>query len=485
MNKILTFAIIVFSFHASAQFNQSVYSRQQLPIFGFDNTHISLTDKELLITGIKATESKHVIQHLKVMDQAVMLLNDSTYYWKWDTISSAWTLNLKSINLYNVNNDLISALTQKWDGTAWVNSFTQLQSFDENNNRISFMFQFWENNSWAKTKAYSFTYDADNKLYTTLEKSWDGSAWVNSVLSSSTYNNNSKLSYILDQAWDGSTWVNSRLSSYMYDANGNLTSFLIQNWDGNKWTNSDLNTYTYDFNNNQTSNLYQKDWYGGSTWENIVLVSYTFDSNNNRTTRLSQSWKNDTWENNYLDSNSYNINNKLASTISKYYNENAWENSGRELYSFDTIKNQSGSIYYFWHNSTWVLLNQSLITYNNSDPLNFNNNMSKTWDITGTKVNSGDSLCYYYHTPLTGTPSLKESEIVVYPNPSNGKFTINKANTSGYIEIYNSTGNRIYSDLEFKTQQKSEIDISDFAEGIYFIKIYNQKNIFTKKVIIQ
>lgn len=485
MKKLFTLAIIAASIQASAQFNQSISTKQKLTLIPFENSHRSKMNEESQTPGIQKIAGKNAIQLLKMNEQPITLVNDSTYYWKWDKTNSDWIISSKQICLYNSNNDLISGVLQNWDGTTWVNYFLESQSFDANNNKIYFSFQFWENNSWAKINEYSFTYDINNKLSATLEKSWNGSLWVNSTLSSCMYNDNSELTSVTDQTWDGSSWVNSKLSSYTYDANNNLTSSLIQNWDGNRWANSDLYTYTYDLNNNQTSNLYQKDWYGGNTWENLVLVSNTFDANNNQTTKLSQSWKNNAWANNYLDSNSYNFNNKLTYIESKYYNNNAWENSGQEFFSYDTINNTTSSIYNYWYNNAWVLSHQTLLSFNSSNPLYLNNSMSKTWDVSGAYVNNGDSVSYYYHTPVTEISNFKETGISIYPNPSKGKFTINKTGTTGYIDIYNSIGILIYSDLEFNPQTAKEIDLSGYPKGIYFVKINNEMNSITKKVIIQ
>ncbi|MDO9255202.1 MAG: T9SS type A sorting domain-containing protein [Bacteroidales bacterium] len=485
MKKLFTIAIIAISMQATAQFNHSIYAKQQSPKSALKSVNFGITDEDLQSIRIEKIDDKNAIQLLNMTELPVMQVNDSTYYWKWDITNSAWIVNSKSINNYNSNNDLLSGMTQNWNGNAWENYFLESQSFDANNNRISFSFQFWNNNSWDNANVYSFTYDANNRLAETLEKSWDGNVWVNFNLFSCMYNGNFKLASVLDKTWNGSSWENSKITSYTYDATDNLISLLIQNWNGNSWVNSDLNTFTYDPNNNLTSDLYQKDLYGGSTWENMVLVSYTFDVNNNRTSKLSQSWKNNAWSNNYLESNSYNINNKLTSTLSKYYNNNAWENSGQELFTYDTITNQTRSIAYNWQFNAWVMFRQSLLTYNSNNPLNFYSSMSKNWDVTGTKVNNGDSICYYYHTPTTGIANLKENGIAIYPNPSKGKVTINKENTPAYIEIYNSIGTRIYSDLEFNRQTAIEIDLSGYPKGIYFVKINNQKNSITKKVIIQ
>ena len=143
MKKLLTLTIIAVSIHASAQFNQSVSTKQQLPIIPFENSHHSIMDEKSQPHRIQRIDGINAIQLLKIMEQPVTQVNDSTYYWKWDTINLVWIINLKSIHLYNSNDDLISGLTQKWDGISWANNFSESHSFDANNNSISFMFQYW------------------------------------------------------------------------------------------------------------------------------------------------------------------------------------------------------------------------------------------------------------------------------------------------------------------------------------------------------
>lgn len=81
-----------------------------------------------------------------------------------------------------------------------------------------------------------------------------------------------------------------------------------------------------------------------------------------------------------------------------------------------------------------------------------------------------------------------KTNIFVFPNPSNGKFTFK--NVYGQwknvnIEIYNLIGEKVYSNSEFRNQTSDEIDLSDSPKGIYFVKIYNGKEIQTGKIVIR
>jgi hypothetical protein len=80
----------------------------------------------------------------------------------------------------------------------------------------------------------------------------------------------------------------------------------------------------------------------------------------------------------------------------------------------------------------------------------------------------------------------KSRGISVFPNPSGGKFTVRTNNSSiNTIEIYNLTGTRIFSIPDTRILPANEIDLTGFAKGIYFIKIYCRENIYSQKILIQ
>jgi len=76
----------------------------------------------------------------------------------------------------------------------------------------------------------------------------------------------------------------------------------------------------------------------------------------------------------------------------------------------------------------------------------------------------------------------------IYPNPSNGVFTINlkNGNIQNYrISVLNQLGMKVYSDKIIKLNNRLyQIDLSNYAKGIYFINISgNQINVMKKIVI--
>jgi len=76
----------------------------------------------------------------------------------------------------------------------------------------------------------------------------------------------------------------------------------------------------------------------------------------------------------------------------------------------------------------------------------------------------------------------------VFPNPSNGCFTVNlRTNKENqgiwFIEVYNTLGVKVY---KTQTQNASlELDLSKFAKGIYYLKVQQNNNIFNQDLIIK
>lgn len=81
------------------------------------------------------------------------------------------------------------------------------------------------------------------------------------------------------------------------------------------------------------------------------------------------------------------------------------------------------------------------------------------------------------------------ANINIYPNPTNGKFSIefNNADIPSEkdcsLEIYNIRGQKIYQTPVL--DPTSVFDLSNQSDGIYFIKIKNDQAVLTKKIVIQ
>ncbi|WP_338648594.1 GEVED domain-containing protein [Flavobacterium sp. KS-LB2] len=83
-------------------------------------------------------------------------------------------------------------------------------------------------------------------------------------------------------------------------------------------------------------------------------------------------------------------------------------------------------------------------------------------------------------TPKTSV-TLDINDIAIYPNPSNGNFSINNSNKKYAIEIYSIIGQKIYSE---ENSTKSEITLPNIAKGTYLVRVTIDSNSVIKKLII-
>lgn len=80
------------------------------------------------------------------------------------------------------------------------------------------------------------------------------------------------------------------------------------------------------------------------------------------------------------------------------------------------------------------------------------------------------------------------SDVVVYPNPGNGRFKLAFDRTTRFsceLNIYNSFGQCVYKDEKFVPDPASFIDISNQANGLYYIYVRIGDELFRQKLIIQ
>jgi hypothetical protein len=102
---------------------------------------------------------------------------------------------------------------------------------------------------------------------------------------------------------------------------------------------------------------------------------------------------------------------------------------------------------------------------------------------TGWAVGNAGTILKYVNT-VGISSSENGSSVSVYPNPGNGLFQVSFANLSNIkMEVYNMLGVLILKTDKIN-QSTFDLDLSDYANGAYFIKTYSSEGINTKKVII-
>ncbi len=83
---------------------------------------------------------------------------------------------------------------------------------------------------------------------------------------------------------------------------------------------------------------------------------------------------------------------------------------------------------------------------------------------------------------VIGVEELSGNKISIYPNPASEYF-IAMTNGKGLIEIYDVTGKLVSTSSITKTTQV--VDIRKLQKGLYFVKITNENNAFTQKLVVE
>jgi hypothetical protein len=118
-----------------------------------------------------------------------------------------------------------------------------------------------------------------------------------------------------------------------------------------------------------------------------------------------------------------------------------------------------------------------------------------TYAVLVTEQNNPACAVWGYYTVFgpAGNPSainslIVDEQLVVYPNPSNGKFTIeNKLASKGSfsLEVYSIAGKKVFEENNIKYQSKTVLNIPALSSGIYILKTFDGANSYTRQISIE
>ena len=90
-------------------------------------------------------------------------------------------------------------------------------------------------------------------------------------------------------------------------------------------------------------------------------------------------------------------------------------------------------------------------------------------------------MCIRDRFSTLSNTNFEENNVVIYPNPSKGEFTISGLDSEYSVEVYNSLGSKIY---ESKFVGDNQIQ-TNWSSGIYFAKITSDSKSVVKKIIVE
>jgi hypothetical protein len=198
---------------------------------------------------------------------------------------------------------------------------------------------------------------------------------------------------------------------------------------------------------------------------------------------LRQGWNGNNWENTYKITNDYNSNNDLTLTVRQDWDGVNWINNYQDIYTF-TNNYLASYLSQSWDGADWVNTFQS--TYENDQEGNITYVLSQEWGGNDW-VNTGQMFFYYQIISSNSNLEQLESYFNVFPNPSNGNFTLDLSNfelQAGTIRVYNSIGQLEFFQTISNGDEKVNLDLSYFQKGVYFLQIMDENVLFYKTIQI-
>lgn len=95
-----------------------------------------------------------------------------------------------------------------------------------------------------------------------------------------------------------------------------------------------------------------------------------------------------------------------------------------------------------------------------------------------------DTTFNYPYVGLNRAEPNENTEIILYPNPTKDEVYItSKGEMINSYSLYNTNGQLLLKSEKLKTKRE-KLNLSNFSKGVYMIKIITDKNVYSKKVIV-
>ncbi|OFX23750.1 MAG: hypothetical protein A2033_12905 [Bacteroidetes bacterium GWA2_31_9] len=115
-------------------------------------------------------------------------------------------------------------------------------------------------------------------------------------------------------------------------------------------------------------------------------------------------------------------------------------------------------------------------------------------DIISKPINDGacdyNSATIHTFAPLyvgTNPTNALDKDVIIYPNPSDGKFyiSIEGLRNDGNINIIDVTGKSVFTEILTKETKLKQVDLSTLPKGIYAVKVTSGDVVKVSRIVVQ
>ncbi len=400
---------------------------------------------------------------------------DTVYYYQYVTGSQVKNITRRTINKYNLQNQILESVKQDWDLSSnnWVNTYRILNKYDNKNNLLENQTQIVTSfNNWIPYTNYIYAYNANNKIISELRQ--EGSTLENVTLRLFAHDNKNNLIEEVRQEYSNSNFKNIDRYLYLYDTIGNQIQELHEQWNSSnsQWQKSSLIVNKFDSNQNLIE-LIMKNW--NVNWKVVYKISYTYNDNNNITSKLFEVFNNNNslYENRESESYLYNNENLLIEFIVKKWitTNNSWLNDYRIKHSYDLNKNKTETLTQLWNgsNRTWQAGSKHTWEYNEEND-NIAQEYYSNWNESGNYFNNHTREEYICTHTLSITEPKLSQPYNFYPNPATTTFNI-ETTQAGTYSILDYFGKIVLTGKLLNGT--NQVDVNPIPNGMYFLQINN------------
>ena len=419
---------------------------------------------------MKASQMKHLVTAIIVFVNGQNLV---AQYSKIDTVvgvtwnGTAWQNYFRTINSYDTECRLKTALKQNWDGAhgLWADYSVATYSYVTGNYINEILTRLWLNNSWIDNDRQTYSYDGSFKIVLIAEQTWSVDHWIDYTSTGTTYDTYGYADSVLIQVSNASGPLeNSSLTININSSDGLTQQTIKQRWNRNTLSWDNYTKYSADYKNDKSiDTAITALWdFNAALWQPQTQTIYTYTATGKLFYYITGGWQTDHWVNQWLYTPTYDKYSFLSNLLVEQ-----WDGFDFEKFNQTSYKNNNdGSIHQYltqsWSEATnsWVNNSQGTYSYSSScqfpvDLLQFtatrdNKTVNVTWQTAAGKnishftIQRNDNGTDFIN--LGDVAALSDSGIHSYAYPDNiGNVTANKVFYR--LRITDKDGLDIYSDL--------------------------------------
>ena len=327
----------------------------------------------------------------------------------------------------------------------WI--IMQKDSSVYNANGQLLMYIEFENNFVTNTlvRSYKTEYEYNTNDITEIKYSWNtnSGSWVVRYKTVNTYDNVRNIIFALTSFWNVNSWADQSKIAYEYDTNGNKITKTDYKWSSGVWVNFSKITYNYDATGNALGEA-NFSWNSNTqTWTGSYKNEYLLDSNYDILIVISYNWNATTelWE--------------LYSKTECFYDLNTL---ARDVFS-NGILNNFGK-----HKITSAKL--------------------YSYDGTNWVYDRMANMHYTTHDFQSGTKTVVDDALKVYPNPTSNYITFNVDKSIGQftVQLIDFQGKIV---LNQTLTNNNAVSIEKLSKGLYIYKILSETKVYNGKIIVK